>query len=216
MRRPLDRRHRGVDGIELLRSLPDRCAAAAFFDGQYRDVLDKLKYGNEGERQVGRAELPQMTRAQIGTFVREIERVLKPSGYLFLWVDKYALLKSRWTRWLPPATSLSEVGMITWDKRRRGMGRRERYRSEFVIIIQRGPRRAKGTWTDHSIDDVWAEKADRRRHAHAKPTRLTRRLVEASTRRGDLVVDPAAGGFGVADVCLRTGRDFIGADLVES
>src|SRR5258708_36906003 len=38
------------DALELLRSLPDACAALAFFDPQHRGVLDKLAFGNEGAR----------------------------------------------------------------------------------------------------------------------------------------------------------------------
>ena len=32
------------DALTLLRSLPDGCTALVFFDPQYRDVLDKLKF----------------------------------------------------------------------------------------------------------------------------------------------------------------------------
>jgi site-specific DNA-methyltransferase (adenine-specific) len=39
------------DALTLLRSLPDGCAAVAFFDPQYRGVLDHLKLGNEWARQ---------------------------------------------------------------------------------------------------------------------------------------------------------------------
>ena len=46
------------DALTLLRLLPDRCTPLVFFDPQYRGVLDKLKYGNEGARQRGRFNLP--------------------------------------------------------------------------------------------------------------------------------------------------------------
>lgn len=39
-----------ADGLDLLRSLKDKTIKTAFFDPQYRGVLDKLKYGNEGKR----------------------------------------------------------------------------------------------------------------------------------------------------------------------
>ena len=48
------------DALELLRSLPDACAALAFFDPQHRGVLDKLAFGNEGARQRDRCQLPAM------------------------------------------------------------------------------------------------------------------------------------------------------------
>ncbi|MXZ03768.1 MAG: site-specific DNA-methyltransferase, partial [Chloroflexi bacterium] len=37
-----------MDGLTLMSKLPEECIAAAFFDPQYRGVLDKLSYGNEG------------------------------------------------------------------------------------------------------------------------------------------------------------------------
>jgi hypothetical protein len=41
------------EALELLRSLPDSCTPLVFFDRQHRDVLDKLKYGNESARSSG-------------------------------------------------------------------------------------------------------------------------------------------------------------------
>ena len=39
-----------TDGLKLLEAIPDKTVKTAFFDPQYRGVLDKLSYGNEGER----------------------------------------------------------------------------------------------------------------------------------------------------------------------
>ena len=49
------------DALALLQSLPDSCTPVVFFDPQFRGVLDKLKYGNEGARQKGRFKLPAMS-----------------------------------------------------------------------------------------------------------------------------------------------------------
>ena len=38
-----------TDGLKLLATIPDKTVKTAFFDPQYRGVLDKLSYGNEGE-----------------------------------------------------------------------------------------------------------------------------------------------------------------------
>jgi hypothetical protein len=38
------------DALELLRSVPDASTPLTFFDPQYRGVMDKLDYGNEGAR----------------------------------------------------------------------------------------------------------------------------------------------------------------------
>src|SRR5215470_13587807 len=69
------------DALELLYSLNFECSPLAFFDPQYRAVLNKLAYGNEGSRQRGRAGLPAMSEAYIDNCLREIANVLTPSGY---------------------------------------------------------------------------------------------------------------------------------------
>jgi len=40
-----------MDGLNLLKSLEDNSINTVFFDPQYRGVLDKMNYGNKGERQ---------------------------------------------------------------------------------------------------------------------------------------------------------------------
>src|SRR5262249_47163618 len=89
---PLQRNARlRMHGLGFLRELEDECARLVFFDPQYRAVLDYQKYGNEGARQKGRSTLMAMPEKMILGFIREIERVLRPSGNMVLWVDKFAI-----------------------------------------------------------------------------------------------------------------------------
>lgn len=203
-----------MNGYDLLRSVRDGTAKLVFFDPQYRAVLDKMAYGNEGARQKGRASLPQMPEAQIARFVRQIGRVLAPSAYLVFWTDKFAIGTGGHLAVLRHHEQLQVVDLICWNKLRPGMGRRARCVSEYAVVVQKFPIRAKGLWTDRSIWDCWPEMADRSRHPHAKPHVLTERLIRATTRRGDLVVDPCAGGYGVLEACRLSGRQFLGCDLV--
>lgn len=204
-----------MDGLELLAALEDRSVDCAFFDGQYRQGLDRMKYGNEGRgRQKARVALPQMTDRTMRAFVTEILRVLKPSGHLFLWVDKYAIWEASWKRWLPDVCPAGLVDGHIWDKVDFGNGKRARCQYEGMAVLQKGPRRAEGIWKNHSLRDFFSEKPDRKRHAHAKPVSRTKALIECVTNRGDLVLDPAAGAFGTFEACLATGREFIGCDLV--
>lgn len=202
-----------MNGVDLFEALPDRIAALVFCDPQYRTVLDKLAFGNEGARQKGRAALPQMTDSDIAFFVSEAARVLRPSGHLALWMDKFSLAEGVYRRWLRRATTLDVVDLIAWNKMRPGMGRRARCQTEYLVIAQKHPVRAQGVWTDHAISDSWSEHHDRGVHPHCKPFRLTERIIRAVTSRDDLVVDPCAGGYGVLNACLESGRIFLGCDL---
>lgn len=200
-----------ADGIDLLGDINDGSIAAAFFDPQYRGVLDKLKYGNEGkQRGKARSNLTQMDEDTIKRFIGEISRVLKASGHLFLWVDKFHLCQGV-LDWFEN-TDLNLVDMIVWDKGKIGMGYRTRRKSEYLIVAQKNPVKAKVCWTDHAIPDVWEEKAAKI-HPHSKPIELQRRLIAATTVEGDIVLDPASGGFSVLEACKALGRDFIGGDI---
>lgn len=204
--------HRNLaDGLDLLADMNDKSVATAFFDPQYRGVLDKLKYGNEGKaRGKARSELTQMDEDTIVKFISEIDRVLKESGHLFLWVDKFHLCQGV-LDWFAD-TNLNLVDMIVWDKGRIGMGYRTRRKSEYLIVFQKSPVRAKACWTDHTIPDVWEERTPKT-HPHSKPVELQRRLIAATTVNGDVVLDPASGGYSVLEACRLLDRDFIGGDI---
>ena len=201
-----------MDGLDFLARLPDEAIPLAFLDPQYRGVLDKLAYGNEGvNRGRARAALQQMDETAIVAFVQAIDRVLAASGHLFLWLDKFHLC-SGIAPWLAE-TRLTVVDLITWDKGRMGMGYRTRRQSEYLVVLQKAPRRAKGVWTIHDIPDLWRERVERGRHAHRKPVGLQAKLIAAVSNPGDVVIDPAAGSFSVLEACQQQGRRFLGCDI---
>ncbi len=202
-----------MDGLKFLSNLPSDSFPVAFLDPQYRGVLDKLGYGNEGkERGRARCALEQMDEKTIRAFVQGVSEALMPSGHLFLWVDKFHLCTG-FANWLD-GTRLSVVDMLTWYKKRIGMGYRTRRASEHVVILQKKPCRAKGIWMVHTIPDVWPEEVKRDGgHAHRKPIKLQSELIAAVSNAGDIVIDPAAGSFSVLEACKSRERNFLGCDL---
>ncbi len=211
-----------MDGLEFLAKLPGDSVPVAFFDPQYRGVLDKLGYGNEGKnRGKARSSLPQMDETKICRFMQRIAAALTPGGHLFLWMDKFHLCTG-FASWLE-GTNLDVVDMLTWNKGRMGMGYRTRRMGEYLVILQKEPRRAKGVWTIHNIPDVcdkegeipdvWCEKVKRNGHTHKKPIGLQGKLIAAVSNSGDVVIDPAAGSFSVLAACELQGRHFLGCDI---
>jgi site-specific DNA-methyltransferase (adenine-specific) len=118
----------------LLQSLPDGCTPLVFFDPQYREVLDRLAYGNEGARQRDRCALPAMSAGYIDQCCREIGRVLRPSGYLMLWADTFRLCTGAHLR---IADILPPVDLIVWDNQRPGNGYRSRRRGSYLLVLQK-------------------------------------------------------------------------------
>lgn len=203
-----------MEGRDFLDRLPSRSIYTAVFDPQYRGVLDHLSYGNEGKsRGQRRAALPQMNDSIIWSFMLELDRVLRPSGHLFLWVSKYHLCTGI-RRWIS-ATSFNIVDIVTWDKMRIGMGYRTRNAAEYLMVLQKEPRRAKGVWQDHGIPDVWSEQVRRDSpHPHRKPIDLQQRVLAAVTPAGETVIDPAAGSFSVLESAKAAGLRFLGCDIM--
>lgn len=203
-----------MDGLKMLAQLPAESIPVAFFDPQYRGVLDKLQYGNEGEaRGRRRCALRQMDESTIAAFIGRIDKALSPSGHLFLWLDKFHLCNN-FRDWLGGA--LDVVDLITWDKGKLGMGYRTRRASEYCVVLQKHPRKAKGVWKAHNIPDAWREKVagnGGNGHPHKKPVELQGALIEAVSDEGDIVIDPAAGDFTVLTAAMQRGRNFIGCDI---
>ena len=201
------------DGLKFMSHLPSASISVAFFDPQYRGVYEKMAYGNEfTSRNYKRVKIPQMHDDLIVKFVKELSRILSPSGHLFLWVDKFHLC-TNFKEWFV-GTDLEAVDMITWNKLRMGLGYRSRHTSEFLVVLQKSPKRAKGVWMLRDIPDVWDEKQpSMKKYSHSKPVGLQSKLIEAVTEAGDVVLDPAAGSYTVLDACKATNRTFIGCDI---
>ena len=151
-----------------------------------------------------------MTTEYIDACCREVERVLHPSGYLMLWENAFGLVQGHHLR---ITDVLQTVGLIAWDNQAMGMGYRERRRGDYLVELQKPPIKAKATWRDHGIPDRWVVKIDRKLHPHIKPIGLITRLIDATTKPGELVVDPAAGSFAVMHAALQLSREFVGCDL---
>ncbi len=202
-----------MEGRKFLSLLPKESFPIVFFDPQYRGILNKMRYGNEGKsRGKKRCTLPQMQEADIVQFIKKINNVLIPSGHLFLWMDKYHLCQG-FSNWLVD-TSLGVVDLITWNKQKMGMGYRTRRISEYLVILQKKPKKAKGVWKLHNIRDVWEEPIENKnRHTHRKPVALQSQLIRAVSNEGDIIVDPAAGSFSVMESARCVNRHFVGCDL---
>ncbi len=201
-----------MDGRELLVQLPTNAYPVCFFDPQYRGVLDHLSYGNEGQKRgKRRSELFQMDEKIIMDFIFHIHQVLLPSGHLFLWIDKYHVCQGV-KHWLD-RTSFDIVDMIVWDKMKMGMGYRSRRMSEYLLVLQKQPRRAKDVWKVHNIPDVYREGVTKNGHPHRKPHELQAALISAVSNEGDLILDPAAGSYSVMESARSVGRNFLGCDM---
>jgi len=201
------------DSLGLLGLLGDGVVGMCIYDPQYPKKPGS-SWG-DGSRFRGRFGLPQVSEGDICAVIAELGRVLRPGGHICLWVEKYYVLRRGGIDGWYDSGVMEVVDMCVWNKMRMGVGNRFRRYGEYMYVLQKLPLRAKGVWVDRGIPDIWSERLlGRCVHPHVKPVHLLSRVVSCLTVGGDLVCDPAAGSFVVADICVELGRRFVGCDLV--
>jgi len=195
------------EALELLTNLENNSVSLVFFDPQYEPV-----------RQVLRTDYPLYSQSdyQILRILEQMERILKPSSFCLLWVNKTLLGNDRVPLWLLKTLSLKIVDCLVWHKKNYlGLGNWLRSNAEFCFLIQKHPQTGK-VFKNRSFGNVWEENVlapSKRQHPHQKPRELIKALIEATTNPGDLIVDPCAGSFVVLEVCQELKREFLGCDL---
>ncbi|KLL03014.1 MAG: adenine-specific DNA methylase [Mycoplasmataceae bacterium RV_VA103A] len=195
------------EALELLSSLEDNSVDLVFLDPQYEKVANVLKLAYP---------LYPQSDYQIMRIIEQVGRILKPSSFCLLWINKGLLGSDRIAAWLIKSSSLKIVDCLVWYKKNTlGLGTWLRSNAEFCFLLQKYPTTGK-RFTNRSFGTVWEENqlaVSQKKHPHQKPKGLIKALVEATTIAGDLIVDPCAGSFIVLEVCRELGRDYLGCDL---
>lgn len=93
-----------------------------------------------------------------------------------------------------------------------GMGHGFRNQYEVCLVMEKG--NPKYNLTDFS--NVWKMKHiphDLNSHPHTKDVQLLQKILNHSSKRGDLVFDGFLGSFSTITACIRENRNFIGCEL---
>jgi site-specific DNA-methyltransferase (adenine-specific) len=213
------------DAADRLSTLADGAADLIIADPPYN--LGK-HYGNNIDRRQW-SDYGDFTR----TWLQEAHRLLRPGGsiYVFMGVRYIARL----FQLLEDELGLTFQGWITWHYTQ-GMGRRRGFspRHEDILFFSRGPDitfelddiripqkyyRRRNNMKGANPGDDWQFShvhycADERRdHPTQKPEALIERMVSASSKPGDLVVDPFVGSGTTARVAQVLGRRWLGVDV---
>ena len=227
------------DCIKIMRDIPDASVDAIFADSPYNLQLGEKTLYRPEDQTAARAvrdnwdafesnsEYDEFTRA----WMRECKRILKPDGAMWVigsyhnifrvgailqdmgfwilndivWVKTNPMPNFRGTRFTNAHETLiwatpTKTGKYTFNyETMKKLNGGKQMRSDWDLNICLGEERVKGT-DGKSL------------HNTQKPLDLLRRVILASTKAGDIILDPFVGSGTTAAAAKELGRQFIGID----
>lgn len=193
------------DAIDHLKSLSDCSVPLVLTDIPYGEVNQP----SGGLRELDRGKADVMT-FDLRTFIREVIRVTSGSIYVFCGtmqisylIEELQAADMRMVRncaWLKPNPSPMN-GEHGWLSALENVAFAKRPRAFF------GERTAPNYWKYATVPP------SRRIHRTQKPTALLERIISASSKPGDLVLDPCMGFGSTGEAALTLGRNFTGIEL---
>jgi len=203
------------DSRTVLSQLNDKTADLVLTDPPYGIGYTRT-HGRREKKPVLAGDTAREAPELLREVIKHLARVLKPGGtvYMFCPGGKTAFRQgSALVRELETAFDLRNT--LVWDKTAIGPGWYWRNQFEMIVMASKG-----------SIGDNWQGgrsqgnvlRCKRTRalpggHPTPKPLDLIKRLVEASSRPGELVLDPFAGSGVTGAAAAELGRRWLCIDL---
>ena len=205
------------DALDLLQSLDEHSVPLVVTDPPYG-----ISYQSNHRKGAKSAPVAQDWNFQIGPFLDEVSRVLKPEGsaYIFTRLDVYPLwarsdVYPLWARSVPPTLHLKNL--IVWDKGNHSAGDLTgnfgfRWEAIMFLVPAEGRHTLRGTrwpnlWTFPRVSSA------QQIHPAEKPVGLLQRIINSSTDPGDIVVDPFCGSGSTGEAALMSGRKALLGDI---
>ncbi len=148
----------------------------------------------------------------IESFAHEAYRILKRNRHLYCFCrhDTYPLFCQAFTK-----AGFTLKRTLIWIKNNHGSGDLKgdyAPMDEWIIFAQKGRRRLFGNRSNNILQYNKVHSGSLL-HPTQKPVDLLRFLIEKSTEKGEIILDPYAGVFSTALAAIETDRSTIGIEL---
>jgi len=104
--------------------------------------------------------------------------------------------------------------LIVWKKHNFGLGWAFRHQYELILVLEKG--KPKYNLTNFSdVQTASHINHNKENHPHQKPLDLLSKMIEHSSAKGQVVLDPFAGSGSSCQASEKLGRKWIGIELDE-
>jgi DNA modification methylase len=190
------------DCIKILKNFPINSIDLIITDPPYGD---NTGYG-WNNKQIRNNENPLINCLALVECYRVLRR--NRSLYLFTNWKHYPFL----TEFIMRYTKFSVRHLIVWKKHNFGLGWAFRHQYELILVLEKG----KPKYNLKNFSDVQTcshINHDKNNHPHEKPIDLITKMIEHSSKKGDLVLDPFAGSGAVCKAAEKANRKWIGVEI---
>ncbi|KOY30898.1 DNA-methyltransferase [Vibrio parahaemolyticus] len=202
-----------LDAVSWLKTLDSESIDLIVTDPPYESLEKHRAKGTTTRLKVSKSSSNQwfsiFPNDRFEELLEEIYRVLKKNSHFYLFCDQETMFvvkpiaeKAGFKFWKP----------IVWDKMAIGMGYHYRARYEFILFFEKGKRKLN----DLGVPDVLQAKRVWKGYPTEKPVDLIRTLIEQSSTRGELVVDPFFGSGATLVAANSLDRKWAGTDIFEA
>jgi site-specific DNA-methyltransferase (adenine-specific) len=198
------------DAVDYLRGLQAGSVDLVITDPPYESLEKHRAIGTTTRLKHSKASsndwFQVFPNARFPELFREVFRVLRKNAHFYLFCDQETMFVAK------PAAE--DAGFrfwkpLVWDKQKIGMGYHYRSRYELILFFEKGKRKLNSL----SVPDVLECSRIFGGYPTEKPAALPAVLVNQSSTKGELVVDPFLGSGSTGVAALQAERRFRGCDI---
>lgn len=206
--------------MEYMRTLEDESIDLIVTDPPY-PTTSRGHAGNSGgmlQKEINkRGKVFEHNNIDCTEYAPEFYRVLKDGSHCYVMTNHINLIKM--------LNVFTDCGFhfiksLIWNKGNKIMGQYYMSQFEYILFFRKGYGKKInncGTADILSVPNKKTKDANGKNiHDTEKPVELMKILIENSTQKGDIVLDPFAGVGATALACIESERDYIGIELDEN
>ena len=206
--------------LEYMRTLEDECIDLIVTDPPY-PTTSRGHAGNSGgmlQKEINKkGKVFEHNNIDCTEYAPEFYRVLKDGSHCYVMTNHINLIKM--------LNVFTDCGFhfiksLIWNKGNKIMGQYYMSQFEYILFFRKGYGKKINNCGTADILSVPNKKTKdengKNIHDTEKPVELMKILIENSTKKGDIVLDPFVGVGATALACIESERNYIGIELDEN